>query len=324
LLKQGVLGRVTGSFNQVFYSSVSDIVTSLVLGNGSHMRDSISHLFKLTGTQHLMAISGFNLSFLAVLLNSLYGKLLPKSITFWLNLLIISFYTCLVGFSPGLFRAFLMFFLSGLAWKTNRQKMAIYSLFLTAVIAISIDIKVIYSISFQLSYAATLGIIVFTRYINFTSQSQDSMFVDLPRVSTAIWSYLIDSFWLSFAAQIAVFPLVAYQFKEINLIGIVATSLVSWIIPIVLSLAYSFSIFQFLLPLKFLFIFFFPLHYLTSLMFTLLNAVAFKRAIMPLPNFSFWHTVVAYLLISLIYCAFIIIKQQKIIKKHDQIYHFCF
>jgi len=185
--KQGLFEVVASSIDQTFYSSISDLISSLILGRNATDEVGNITLFNITGTQHLLAISGFHLTFFAAYVETLYGKFFSKSTTIWLNLLLSWGYACLVGFSPGLFRAFLMFSISSLAWLFNRQKRAIYSLFLAFIIAIICDIQVLLSIGFQLSYLATLGIIVISGSLGWFLQPQDSFFVHLPRVSSGIW-----------------------------------------------------------------------------------------------------------------------------------------
>jgi ComEC/Rec2-related protein len=323
-LKTRFIEVTVGSYNQMYTPSISNIVLGLTLGIKGSSGSSTKHLFEITGTKHLFAISGFHLSFFVALVSSLYSKLLPKSMTILLNLLISSLYLGLIGISPGLLRAFLMFLISNLAFFTKRQRRTMHTFFIVLFIAITIDVQKITTIGFQLSYAATLGIIAIGSMFNRFAKATDAFLSDFPQVTSSLGAYFISSILISLAAQIAVFPLISFHFKEFSLMGIFATSLVAWTIPIIMKLGLFFALLQFLVPNTILQLISLPLYLTVSAMLFLLKLVSFNWSIITLSNFDLITTVQAYLLIILIYGVFFTIKLIKNIKKHNEIHHFSF
>lgn len=320
---EGFKGVTSMTFNRLFHSSVSDLITGLLLGSDSASKGSNSHLYKVTGTQHLFAISGFHLTFIVAFVNNLYSNYFSKSMVILCNLVISWLYVCLVGLSPGLFRAFAMFAISNLAWYHNRQKWAIHSFTLTFLLVILIDIQALSSIGFQLSYSATFGILIFISLFDNFADISNSFFTDFSRVGGGILHYFYSSILISFAAQIAVFPLLIYHFHEISLVGVIATTVVSWTIPIILQYGFFIAIIQFFVSHGFLIYFSLPLFMIAKLLFFLLSTLSFDNAVITVADVPIWVIFAIYSVIILIYTAILFNRRSKTINKHEEIYHFC-
>jgi ComEC/Rec2-related protein len=323
-LRELALNLAKSTFHHVFDSSVSDVITGLVLGKQVGTIGSNITLFKTTGTQHLLAISGFHLNFFIMIVNKLYKKNVTKFVENCLNMLFASLFFCLIGYSPGLLRAFLMFGLSLLASQKQRQKKSIFVFFQAVLIAIIIDIQAIKSVGFQLSYVATFGLILFSILFKRLASQFEAFIIEFPRVIGNLWSYLFTSFLISLVAQIAIFPLVVYYFHEFSIIGIVATALVGWLIPIIMQLGFLFFVFQYMFPSNILFLISWPLFLVAKLLLILLELLSFNWAVITLKNFSQFHIFAYYAVVVIFLLLIVIYKQHKNIKKHDKIYHIYF
>ena len=322
--RMSLLEVIELSFNLMYHSSISNIITGLTLGIDRASKGGNSHLFKVTGTQHLMAISGFNLSFFVAFVNRLYGKYFSKSTVLLLNLLIACFFIWIIGMSSGLIRAFLMFVGSHLAYLLKRQSRVLYIFFMTLLFVIIFDISSIFTIGFQLSYAATLGIILFAN-VNYKIENiTQSVLVGSPGVSINFLEYSLVGLGVSFAAQLLVLPLLLFYFQEFSLVGAVATVAVSWSMPLILQFGVVLAIAQFFVPLKIVFIFSIPLFAISKSVLFLLNLFYYDSFLLHYSGFSIWHLFGYYIAFLLIYGIILSFKMNRKRKKHAKIYHFSF
>jgi len=319
-IRESFIIRVGHVYNQIYYSSVSQVVTGLTLGREGVTSKSNSHLYEITGTYHLMAISGFHLSFFLGYVSKFYARYLTRKTTNVLNILFSYLFICLVGFSPGLNRAFLMFVISSLGFQTYRQKRSIYLLLFVLLFSLMIDIQDLFTVGFQLSYAASFGILSFNSLFKGYFSSLESIISGSPRVITNLSSNLIDSILISFSAQLMIFPLVIYHFGTFSIVGLFATSFVIWLIPIIMKYSYLLIGVSFLISIKYLLIFSMPLFFVIKIFLSILNLLSFNWSIISFENIDLKFILYYYLLISLTYGLIIMIKLMISRKNHAQIY----
>jgi competence protein ComEC len=315
---------ISSAFKQVFDPSISEVVVGLLLGREGQVRGSSYHLFKVTGTSHLLAISGFHLSLFIMSISKLYNNLFSKYTLIFVNVAISVLFLYLVGFSPGIFRAFLMFFISSSSIYFNRQKSILISLLFAMIVSLLVDISMLSSVSFQLSYAATFGIITLSSLFKRIKLASTLYFDVVPRVFAGVFTYFVDSFILSTVAQISVFPLVAYHFNEFSIVSVLASSMISWMIPIIIQLSLVLVIIYFLFSFNFFLIFTIPLFFFVSALVRTLQTLAFDWSIVEISTFSIEKVLMCYLIIILIYSLIFVIQCIKNKRNHEKIYNFYF
>ena len=311
-------------FNQVYHSSISQVVRVLVLGKATLEQGTISHLMKVTGTYHLFTISGFHLSLFLYFVGGLYQRYFSKNVVFYLNLFVSILFVSLVGLSPGIIRAFLMHLLYSLAWKNNRQKKALYILIISFLLQLNADIQALNSIGFQLSYIATCTIFL-TYHITSGIELQLSFLTAyLPRVAKKHVSYVLNAFFISFFVQLSLLPLLLFHFGKVNLMSVLATVAVGWLIPLIMRYGYVFTLFQFFIPVFTLRIFSFPLFFLGSLLVSILTFLEKLPFYLEYEGFSASYTLISYAVLLAIYGLKINIDRTKKTSIYEKKYSFDF
>ncbi len=182
-----------------------------------------------TGTIHVAVVSGYNLS---VVLN-LFEKFFGKSYTFTkitATLLMTLTYALISGFEPPVIRAWVMLLLSLLARFSGRNISSLYALLVSGAIIVIIIPFMASSLSFQLSFMATLGLILFSDMF-----SGMLHWLKIPRES-----YLLEDFIASLSAQLMVLPLISNKFGIINILGLLSNSVVLWVVPYITLLGFLF------------------------------------------------------------------------------------
>jgi competence protein ComEC len=212
------------------------LAQGIVLGIRSNIPAGLKNAFAVSGTTHLLAISGLNIGIMAgVLLGIglwLFGR--RHYLYVWLALGAVWLYALLTGMSPPVVRGAIMASLFLLAEALGRQRSGIVALTFTAAIMVGISPYILGDASFQLSFMAMAGLVfVFPvlrdwgRKIVSSKLGEEGAFVSVANVTIDTWSATL-------AATIAVWPVLAYYFGFISLIGPLATLLAMPALPLII------------------------------------------------------------------------------------------
>jgi competence protein ComEC len=136
----------------------------------------------------------------------------------------IAFYTVLVGASASVLRAAIMGCFALIARQMGRQT-GINTLAITAALMAGDNPHIIWDVGFQLSFAATLGLVLY-------AEPLQTWFARLlahrlpPATARRIAGPAGDYFLFTLAAQVMTLPIIAYHFQRISLVSIVANPVI--------------------------------------------------------------------------------------------------
>ncbi len=219
--------RLSDSLTKALPEPQGSLAQGILLGIRSNIPYSVTQAFSRTGTAHILAISGLHVSIIIGILLSfltlVFGR--QRSIYIWLTLIAIWIYALLTGMHPPVIRATMMGSLFLLAEYLGRQRSAITALAFAAAVMVGIQPQILWSVSFQLSFTAMLGLILFYPYFQSWGRKGVAKVFEYRDRAIAIGNVLVDGFTVTLAAIIAVWPLVAYYFNIVSLVGVPATFL---------------------------------------------------------------------------------------------------
>ncbi|MBO4848365.1 MAG: ComEC/Rec2 family competence protein [Clostridia bacterium] len=137
------------------------VVAGFLLGERSGVDEADYESFRLTGTAHLLALSGFHVGIITALLFLMLPKRFP-----WLRFIVIGLfligYCALTAFSASLVRASIMCMCLLLADAAEQRRDAVSALSLAAIVILAVSPYMLWSAGFRLSFAATFGILLVT------------------------------------------------------------------------------------------------------------------------------------------------------------------
>lgn len=149
-------------------SDEQTLLRAILLGERTGLFDaSFYHSIKVAGLAHLVAVSGAHLVIVTGFVTLLLKKLrVPRKLSVALQTLFLVSYVVLVGFPVSCIRAAIMSGVTLFALLAKRRSSSISALGITVMAMVAFDPSVVYQLSFQLSVAATLGIVVFMPLLN--------------------------------------------------------------------------------------------------------------------------------------------------------------
>ncbi len=185
------------------------------------LTDRLQQAFKNTGTAHIIAISGFNISIIAGVFVLLFSRFLGKRRGAMLAVAGIVLYTIMVGAAAAVVRAALMGSLALFAIQVGRRQLALNTLLGVALIMCLWNPLYIWDVGFQLSFFATLGLILYADpFSHFANRIITKLF---PSAAGEKFAELFSEFvLLTLAAQLTTIPIMAYQFQRISLVSFIA------------------------------------------------------------------------------------------------------
>jgi competence protein ComEC len=212
---------------QVLPEPQASLAQGIILGIRYNIPAEIKADFVSTGTAHILAISGVNLSIIAGMLVSigiwLFGK--RRYIYIWLALGVIWLYALLTGMNPPVVRGAIMASLFLAAELLGRQRTAITSLAFAAAIMVGISPQILWDASFQLSFLAMAGLIFLAPPLMNWGRRAVNKTIGEEGIGVALANIVTDSLGVTLAATIAVWPLIAHYFGIVSLSGPLANFL---------------------------------------------------------------------------------------------------
>ena len=213
------------------------VLVGIVLGEDEGLSDELRDSFKASGLYHLLAVSGQNITFLALSVVGLAWLVgIPRLAAEVVAIAAIAAYVLAVGWQPSVVRAGVAGGLASLAWLLSRPRDRWHFLALGATVLLAWTPASLLEPGFQLSFAAV-----------------GSIFLLLPRLRLALDGYpltdwLRDALAVSTACGAATAPILWLQFGSVPVYSLLANVLVTLAIGPLLGLALVGSLLQPVLP----------------------------------------------------------------------------
>jgi competence protein ComEC len=202
------------------------LMGGLILGERSSFNQAFRQSFVNTGTIHIVALSGYNVTIVAEWFMKLFA-FLPKNLGIGMGILAILLFIVMTGGSSTAIRAGLMATLALVARATGRNYDVARALILAGVFMIILNpFLLVYDVSFQLSFLATVAVI-------FLAPRIEKYFLWVPARFE-----LRDIVSITVAAYIFVFPFILYQMGNFSLVALPANVLILPFIPLTMMLGF--------------------------------------------------------------------------------------
>lgn len=236
----------------------SDLAAALVLGSRDSLAESSRQRLLVTGTAHLLSVSGLHLGIVVGLVGIVAAVLgVPIGVRWWLVLIVAVFYVALTGGRPPVIRAAVLVITVGVGVLSARQTQPINTLSLAAIGLVLWNPLLVGAVGLQLSFIAVATLLmcgeaVFRpRTAGGVDSSAAGRAIELERQlaemssgSRPAWQrrivwisrYAAQAVWFSGAVTAVTLPIVWSQFNLVSPIAVVVNVLLSPLMILSLSL----------------------------------------------------------------------------------------
>lgn len=185
----------------------------ILIGDNSRINEKIVEDFKNSNLSHMLAVSGAHINYVVLTVSILFTKKragikAQRVVTIMMML----FFMELTQMTSSVVRAGISCIIYMLASLLYRKADVINAMAISTLLILLNNPFKLFDIGFQLSYAGTLGIILFCKLIN------------IP-IKNKLLKYLKDSIIISISANIFIIPIMMYQFNTISLTFILSNLL---------------------------------------------------------------------------------------------------
>ncbi|MGN1195748.1 MAG: ComEC/Rec2 family competence protein [Acutalibacteraceae bacterium] len=208
-----------------FESETAGLVISVLLGDKSFVPDSVYGLFKTSGVAHIMAVSGLHLSIWILFVMRAVGffgfdERKAASVLLGFTFIIMAF----ASFSGSVMRAGLMMLLYLVGCALGKSSDPLDSLGFSAIVVLIVNPYACMSLSFILSFASTLAIIVFALPLSSAVIEKVNRRISDGRLKNALEA-VITCVFISLAVTLFTLPVTAPSFGSISVVGFVTNLL---------------------------------------------------------------------------------------------------
>jgi len=215
----GLRHAVIGAVDRALPEPQAALLLGVVFGYRAALPRLLQQQMIASGLIHIVVISGLKVSLLARIIHRALGRWLPRAAPM-IALAAMVAYALLAGASAAALRAATMGMLVVIAGRLRRDSHVFVSLALTGAVMLGLKPALAHDVSFQLSFAGTIGIAAMT----------DGVAAHLKWMP----ALLRDPFAATVAAEAATWPLMLANFHQVSLIGPAANALVLPLLPAIM------------------------------------------------------------------------------------------
>lgn len=199
----------------------SAFLAGLLIGDRTGFSDELTTDFNRTGLTHIVAISGYNIALIILILRAILLRFFTRKYSLILIVLGVFSFVVLTGASASVVRAGIMGVLIVVATTFGRVQNSKNVLVATAVLMMFFNPYVLtHDVGFQLSFVSTVAIIYFSSWVEKWISFVPSFFG------------IRESLALTAVSLFATFPISVLNFKTISIVSIVANVIVAPFLPL--------------------------------------------------------------------------------------------
>lgn len=226
--------KIKNKIYSIYKNPYNGFIFGILFG-GNYLQKDISALFSDAGISHITAISGYNISIIITIITILSRKInINRKYSFYIIIFVLVFFAIITGGNASVVRAVIMGICSQIATQFGRISSNLNTLFFVGFIMVLINPMIlIYDVGFQLSFCATLGILIFNPILDKIIPKKIN-FLEIR-----------DNFITTISASVATFPIIYLNFGKITLTGIAVNIFILFFLPYlmlfsILSIFFSF------------------------------------------------------------------------------------
>jgi len=210
--------KIESVLKKTFIGDKGILAIGLILGGSQDFSDEFKDAMQKSGTSHLVAVSGYNVSIITIGFFLLVRQILSRRVAIVSSITLLVSFCLITGASASVMRASVMGFLYLFAKTLGRKVPPLHLLAVAGFLMILQNPFAIFDIGFQLSFVATFGLIFALEGVDFSKVKKVYWLLAIVFAETAV-------------AQLFTLPLILYYFGQSSLLSLFANALILPIVP---------------------------------------------------------------------------------------------
>ena len=234
------------------------LLKGILLGDKENISKTLNEDFSNSNLSHILAVSGMHVAYIILFSNLIFNKIIGKHYSKIASTIVILIYMCIVNFTPSVVRAGVTGIIAIMANFVYRKNDIIEAMSIAIFIILINNPYSILNVGMQLSFAATLGIIVFDKtlkmLLNDFLDRNNRTAIRKNRVKTKflikilnskIFQKILDALFLAISATIGIEPIVVINFYKITFTSLIISCVAGFIVGPIIILGIFVMVFKF-------------------------------------------------------------------------------
>jgi competence protein ComEC len=217
--------RAQATIAAIFPEPQASLLMGILLGVETGIPENLMDDFAATGTTHIIAISGFNITIIAGVFAGLARQLFDRRRAIWIAIAGVAVYTIFVGGSAAVVRAAVMGILYLLGEYLGRATFAPVSLAAAGIAMTAWNPHTLWDVGFLLSFAATAGLVLYTEPLERFFERALTRFASAKQARTIV-SLVSEALIVTLAAQLTTTPIILHYFGRLSLVTLLTNFLI--------------------------------------------------------------------------------------------------
>ncbi len=215
--------RLTDTVYSLFPNDIGGFISGIVLGETDFLEDETIENFRITGTSHILVVSGLHVALWSGFFYKIFAVFIRKRLSAIISIAFLFFYMAFTGFTPSVIRAGTMMILNYVAVILREKPDSLNTLGISALVITVCDPFSLYSVGTVFSFASVFGILLMHEYIYKKLNFMKIRNVLLRKITQTLTSLIL----VSLSAQIFTFPVSVLYNMNFSLLSVVANALIN-------------------------------------------------------------------------------------------------
>jgi len=214
------------------HGDAGTLAAGMLWGGSGNLSYQTKEAYRRVGLLHIVAASGYNVTLMTGWILSASLIWLSRRWALGMSIVVVIIYIVIAGMQPSIIRAGIMSILAMVGLILGRERDAKWLLVITGVAMLAVNPKLISDIGFQLSFAATFGILVFLN----TSPLHPSPIIGEGTRERGIFDVFGADLKTTLAAQAMTMPLILHHFGNLSVISPLVNAALLWTVPLIMQI----------------------------------------------------------------------------------------
>ena len=226
IIINNISNKMKINLRKILPVEIAGLATGILLGDSSKLDDNIKEKFKDCNLSHMLAVSGAHLSYLIIgsklLLNKNIFGIKKSNI---LCIIVVIIFMIITNMTPSVVRAGIMVIISIIASLIYRKQDTFETMSIALLYTLFKNPFSLFNIGLQLSYLATLSIIIFYPILKKVKIKENIKILEKIKINNVLFTnstklnkvkeYFLENMLVSISANILILPLIIYNFNTI-------------------------------------------------------------------------------------------------------------
>lgn len=217
--------KICDTISSLLPNDIGGFISGIVLGETDMLDDERMEGFRITGTSHILVVSGLHVAIWSGFLYKIFSLVLKKGISSLLSIIFLVFYMTFTGFTPSVVRAGTMMILNYFAVLFDEKPDHLNLLGITAIVITAVDPFSLYNVGTIFSFASVLGILLMNEYIYKKIRFEKISSKYLRKIAETITSLI----FVSLSAQIFTYPIAVLYNINFSFLSVITNFFITFL-----------------------------------------------------------------------------------------------